>query len=242
MDIDIVRKLISQSKRICALTGAGISVASGIPDFRSEGGLWARYDPLEYATFDSFLRDPTKFWTMGRELAEVLVNAEPNAAHFALAKMERDGKLIGVITQNIDNLHQIAGNSNVVELHGNYLRATCMACAREYIGDDIHKRVASGEVPPKCDDCGGILKSAAVLFGEPLPEKAMDAAIGLCRHADLMLVVGTSLTIYPAAYLPKLAKDSGAKVILVNLEGVNRDGVADCVLPGPAAEILPKIV
>ncbi|UCE10940.1 MAG: NAD-dependent deacylase [Candidatus Thorarchaeota archaeon] len=242
MDIEKAKRLLSQSQRVCALTGAGISVDSGIPDFRSEGGLWARYDPHEYATYDSFLRDPTKFWTMGRELAEVLISAEPNAAHLSLAKMEEEGKLIGVITQNIDNLHQVAGNKNVVELHGNYLRAYCMDCEREYVGEEIHRRVASGEVPPKCDHCGGVLKSEAVLFGEPLPEKAMGAAIRLCKKADLMLVVGTSLTIYPAAYLPQLAKDFGAKVVLVSLEGVDRDGVADCVVKGRASEILPKIL
>lgn len=236
------KEILAGAKKISALTGAGISVDSGIPDFRSEGGLWERYDPHEYATYESFLKDPSKFWTMGKELAEVLIKAEPNAAHIALAKLEEEGGLIGVITQNIDNLHQRAGNSRVVEIHGNYLRAFCMSCKKEYIGEDIHRRVAEGEVPPLCDDCGGILKSEAILFGEPLPENAMAEAFSICRETDVMLVVGTSLTIYPAAYLPQLAKNSGAKIILINLEGINRDDVADLVLQGNATQILPRIV
>ena len=234
--------LIRESKSMAALTGAGISVDSGIPDFRSEGGLWTRYDPNEYATYESFLRDPKKFWTMGRELAQLLLKAKPNPAHMVLAKLEKLGKLKGVITQNIDNLHKVAGNENVVELHGNYLRAYCMECGEVYIGETIHQRVVDGQIPPLCEKCNGVLKSEAILFGEPLPEFAMSQAIDLCRHIDLMLVVGSSLTVFPAAYLPQLAKDSGAKIIIINMEGGNREDVADIVLRGNASEILPKLV
>ncbi|NHJ13134.1 MAG: NAD-dependent deacylase [Candidatus Thorarchaeota archaeon] len=241
-EIEAAKLLISKSSRIAVLTGAGISVDSGIPDFRSEGGLWERYDPHEYATFESFQRDPSKFWEMGQELAEVLLKAEPNKAHIALAELEKRGKLLGVITQNIDNLHQRAGNTNVVELHGSYLKAYCLECKFEYVGEAIHQRVANGEIPPRCKKCNGILKSEAVLFGEPMPEQAMQAAIDMCKNADLMLVIGTSLTIYPAAFLPQLAKNSGAKVVLVNLEGTDRDGVADIVLRGRATDIVPRIV
>ncbi len=236
------KRLVSKAKRITAFTGAGISVDSGIPDFRSEGGLWERFDPHEYATIESFMQNPTKFWTMGRELVETILKAKPNSAHKSLAKLESDGKLIGIITQNIDNLHQAAGNKKVVELHGNYLRAYCIKCKVEYVGDAIHQRVASGIIPPKCEKCGGVLKSEAILFGEPLPERAMAEAVELCRSTDLMLVIGTSLSVYPAAYLPQLAKNSGSQVVLVNLEGINRDSVADIVLRGRASEILPKIV
>jgi len=241
-DLRRARELVQNAQRICALTGAGISVDSGIPDFRSEGGLWKRYDPLEYATYESFLNDPSKFWTMGRELARVILDAKPNAAHYALAELEKRGKLIGVITQNIDNLHQAAGSKRVIELHGNYLRAYCMSCGKVYVGEAVHRRVATGEIPPRCDECKGVLKSESILFGEPLPEKAMSEAIELCRQTDLMLVVGTSLAVYPAAYLPQLAKDSGAKVIIINLHGENRDDVADIVLKGRASIILPKLV
>ncbi len=240
--IERVRALVQKSRKITALTGAGISVDSGIPDFRSEGGVWERYDPHEYATIESFLKNPTKFWTMGRELAETILKAEPNSAHYGLSKLEADGKLIGIITQNIDNLHQAAGSNRVVELHGNYLRAHCIECNQEYVGDTVHQRVANGEIPPRCEECNGVLKSEAILFGEPLPENAMAEAIELCRNTDLMLVIGTSLTIYPAAFLPQIAKNSGAKIILINLEGVNRDSVADIVLKGRATEIIPKIV
>ncbi|MHA2424367.1 MAG: SIR2 family NAD-dependent protein deacylase [Candidatus Thorarchaeota archaeon] len=240
--IEDARALIRGASRISALTGAGISVDSGIPDFRSEGGLWERYDPHEYATYDSFLADPSKFWTMGQELADLILKAEPNNAHNALATLESEGKLVGVITQNIDNLHQTAGNKNVIELHGNYLRAYCMDCHQEYIGDEIHRRVVEGEIPPHCDKCGGVLKSEAILFNEPLPEDAMQKAIELCRSTDLMLVIGTSLTIYPAAFLPQIAKNAGAKIILSNLEGINRDNIADVVLRGNASDVIPEIL
>ncbi|MGY5852405.1 MAG: NAD-dependent deacylase [Candidatus Thorarchaeota archaeon] len=240
-DISRARKLIVEATRVSALTGAGISVDSGIPDFRSEGGLWERYDPNEYATYESFQRNPEKFWTMGRELAEVLLKAHPNKAHNILADLEKKGKMLGVITQNIDNLHQRAGNQRVVELHGNYLRAFCLDCGELYIGESIHQRVVEGQIPPICEKCDGVLKSEAILFGEPMPEKAMAEAIEICRETDLMLVIGSSLTIYPAAYLPQLAKDSGAKIILINLEGTNRDDVADIVLRGSASDILTRI-
>jgi NAD-dependent deacetylase len=240
-DISQARDLVKNASKVIALTGAGISVDSGIPDFRSEGGLWERYDSHEYATYESLLKNPEKFWTMGQEIAEVLLKAKPNEAHLQLAELEKQGKLQAVITQNIDNLHQVAGSTRVVELRGNYLRAYCMDCGTEYIGDEIHRRVAAGEIPPKCDKCEGVLKSEAVLFGEPMPEGPMSEAIQLCKETDLMLVIGSSLTIYPAAFLPQLAKNSGAMIILVNLEGSNRTGVADIVLRGRAREIVPKI-
>ncbi|TFG27392.1 NAD-dependent deacylase [Candidatus Thorarchaeota archaeon] len=242
VDIGNARDLIKKATKIIALTGAGISVDSGIPDFRSEGGLWKRYDPHEFATFESFMQNPTKFWTMGRELAETILKAKPNEAHKALADLELRKKLLGVITQNIDNLHQAAGNKEVIELHGNYLRAYCIDCKTDYVGKEVHQRVAEGEIPPKCERCGGVLKSEAILFGEPLPEEPMHKAVTLCRKTDLMLVIGTSLSVYPAAFLPQLAKNSGAKVVLINLEGTNKDNVADLVLKGRASEILPMIV
>jgi NAD-dependent deacetylase len=240
--IERARKLVSNSSKITAMTGAGISVDSGIPDFRSEGGLWERFDPHEYATIESFNQNPTKFWTMGRELAETILQAKPNSAHIGLSKLESDEKLIGIITLNIDNLHQAAGNKSIVELHGNYLRAYCIECKKEYVGEAVHQSVVSGEIPPRCDVCNGVLKSEAILFGEPLPESAMKEAVELCRQTDLMLVIGTSLSIYPAAYLPQLAKNEGAKIVLINLEGSNRDNVADIVIRGRATEIVPKLV
>ncbi len=241
-DILRARELIADAKKVCALTGAGISVDSGIPDFRSEGGLWTRFDPLEYATYESFLKNPAKFWEMGHYLAGVLLDAEPNQAHQALADFEKHGTMIGIITQNIDNLHQRAGSSKVIELHGNYLRAYCMKCGKEFVGEELHRRVAEGETPPMCRDCGGVIKSEAILFGEPLPEDAMEEAVRISKDADLMIVAGTSLEIYPAAFLPQLAKNAGAKIVLINLHGTNRDDVADVVLRGRAEEILPIIL
>ncbi len=239
--LEQAKRLVAAAEKISALTGAGISVDSGIPDFRSEGGIWERFDPYEYGTYDSFLNDPSKFWTMGRELAKVMLKAEPNPAHIALAKLEQSGKLLGVITQNIDNLHQVAGNTNVIELHGSYLRAHCLECKTEFVGEDVHRRVADGEIPPLCEICGGVLKSEAVLFGEPMPKDPMANAIGICNDTDLMLVIGTSLSVYPAAFLPQLAKNSGAKVILINLEGANRDDVADVILMGKASDVVPRL-
>ncbi|MHA1576647.1 MAG: SIR2 family NAD-dependent protein deacylase [Candidatus Thorarchaeota archaeon] len=236
------KELIEDAKKITALTGAGISVDSGIPDFRSEGGIWTRYDPLEHATHDSFMKNPLKFWTMGRELAEVILKAKPNDAHTVLATLEKQNKLLGIITQNIDNLHQTAGNKRVIEIRGNYLKANCIECERVYFGDEVHQRVVEGEIPPICEECGGVLKSEAVLFGEPLIKSAMTKAIEISKETDLMLVIGTSLQIYPAAYLPRLAKKSGAKIILITLEGVNKTDVADVVLRGRASEIMPQIV
>jgi NAD-dependent deacetylase len=241
-EIERAKKLVTSSKKITALTGAGISVDSGIPDFRSDGGLWERYDPHEYATIESFNQNPTKFWTMGRELAETILQAKPNSAHLSLSKLETEKKLIGIITLNIDNLHQDAGNKRIVELRGNYLRAHCIDCNKEFVGEAVHQSVVNGEIPPRCDICKGVLKSEAILFGEPLPEKAMEEAVELCRQTDLMLVIGTSLSIFPAAFLPQLAKNAGAKIVLVNLEGINRDNVADIVIRGRATEIVPKLV
>ena len=240
-NIQKAKELVIKARKISAYTGAGISVASGIPDFRSEGGLWKRFDPLEHATRESFMRDPTKFWTMGKELAETIVKAKPNDAHLSLATLEEQGKLSGVITLNIDNLHQAAGNKKVIELHGNYLCTHCVECNKEYFGRAVHESVARGEIPPKCEKCGGVLKSDATLFGEPLPQEPMAQAVELCRDTDLMIVIGTSLTVYPTAFLPQLAKNAGAKIILINLEGTNKDGVADIVLKGRATDILPAI-
>ncbi|MHA2083554.1 MAG: SIR2 family NAD-dependent protein deacylase [Candidatus Thorarchaeota archaeon] len=236
------KELVAKSKKMTALTGAGISVGSGIPDFKSEGGIWTRFDPLEYASYDSFLKDPSKFWTMGQEIAQAFLKATPNMAHKTLSKLESDGKLIGVITLNIDNLHQAAGSKNVIELRGNYLKAYCMSCGQEYFGTKIQQRVAEGEIPPICDECKGVLKSEAVLFGEPLPKDNMAKAIDLCRKTDLMFVIGSSLQVYPAAYLPQLAKNSGAKIVLINLEGRNRHNMADIVLKGKATDIVHKLV
>ncbi len=241
-EIKIARQLIEESNKICVFTGAGISVDSGIPDFRSEGGLWDRYDPHEYGTYESFMQDPSKFWTMGQELAEVMLKASPNPAHQAVAELESRGKLLGVITQNIDNLHQAAGNTNVIELHGNYLKAYCMECKKVYVGEEIHRRVVDGEIPPLCDACGGVLKSEAILFGEPMPEEPMSEAVEICKETDLMLVIGSSLTVYPAAFLPQLAKNNGAKIILINIAGTNRDDIADLVLCGRASQIVPEII
>jgi NAD-dependent deacetylase len=232
--------MIKQSNFVVALTGAGISTESGIPDFRGPDGLWKRYDPMKVATIDAFMSDPSAYWQRALE-RKSLVEAKPNRGHLALAELERIGKLKAVITQNVDGLHQKAGCSYVIELHGSAYTAHCLNCGRKYLRVDILKRVEEGELPPTCE-CGGIIKPDVILFGEPLPKDALEGAMQQSSMCDLMLVLGTSLTVYPAAHMPDIAKQNGAKIIIVNMEPTERDFLGDIVILGRTGEILPKIV
>ncbi len=221
-----------------AVTGAGISVESGIPDFRSADGIWARYNPAEYATHDAFMADPDKVWEMWYDLAGDLENAEPNPAHLALAELEVKGYLKAVITQNIDGLHHDAGSKTVVEYHGNTRTLVCLTCHQRKAMSMSHR--ASGA--PRCD-CGGYLKPDVVLFGELIPKHALLMSESLTQSCGVLIVVGTSATVYPAASLPFAAKDRGAFIIECNLEATDfTHGVTDVFLQGPAAETLPQLV
>lgn len=231
---EVVRKATS----ILALTGAGISVESGIPDFRSPGGIWDRFPPEEFATIQAFLANPDRVWKMWYELRAMLGDVKPNAAHLALAALERRGKLEAVITQNIDNLHQAAGSQRVIEYHGNAARTVCISCGRRapFAPEPAHQGA------PRCA-CGGILKPDVVLFGEQIPVKALLESERLARSCDVMLVIGTSASVYPAAELPLLAKEHGAVVIECNLEATDFTGsLTDHFLQGPAGETLPALV
>ena len=221
-----------------AITGAGISVESGISDFRSAGGLWSRYPPNEFATMDAFLDNPDKVWDMWYELAETLKGVRPNPAHFALARLEELGHVKAVITQNIDALHHHAGTKTVIEYHGNADQVVCPACKRRRAMDLSQRALGA----PRCE-CGGYMKPDVVLFGEIIPEYAMKTSERLARGCDVLLVIGTSATVYPAASLPYLAKESGANVIECNTEKTAfTNTVTDFFLEGPAGRTLPELV
>ncbi len=224
-----------------ALTGAGISEESGIPAFRGEGGLWAKYNPAEYAHINAFLENPKKVWQMLKELDGILRAAKPNPAHKVLALMEAEGLLKGIVTQNVDNLHQAAGSKRVVEFHGNAFCLRCLSCGRAYKKEDM-----SSEQPlidliqdvPRCH-CGGLLKPDVVFFGENIPTRALLEAQVLTAACDVMLIIGTSGEVAPANYLPYDAKQHGAKIIEINLEAtILTEAVTDIFLQGKASKVL----
>lgn len=229
--------IIYKSKFTIALTGAGISVESGIPDFRSAGGLWSRFDPSEYATIEAFRQDPEKVWKMLKEMDEIVSGARPNSAHIAMGEMEKMGFLHYIITQNIDNLHQEGGAKNVIEYHGNSSTLSCLWCGRRY--RSIEKK---GEYPPKCH-CGRVLKPDVVFFGEPIPVDALHKSYELASKAEALMIVGTSAVVSPANSIPVIAKQNGAKLIEINLENTHlTDSITDIFLKGRAGEILPALL
>ncbi len=230
------RYLISAQYAV-ALTGAGVSAESGIPTFRGKGGLWEKYDPEEVATAEALKRNPELVWRLHVELMKIVFNARPNPAHVALAELERLGILKCVITQNVDDLHQQAGSNCVIELHGNIKWLRCTNCS---YSARISKPIE--EIPPKCPKCGSLLRPDVVFFGEPLPPEALFKAYELCMKADVMLVAGTSAVVMPAGMLPQIVKESGGKVIEVNLEPSAVSPIADITILGKAGEVLPKIV
>jgi len=233
-----VARLIAKSGKIVALTGAGISVESCIDSFRGESGIWKKYKPEEYATIDAFNVNPTKVWKMLKELSVTITNAEPNQAHKALAELEKMDKLSSIITQNVDGLHQKAGNTNVIELHGNNRQLKCIDCNQIHpVTKDILE-----EIPPRCP-CGGILRPDVVFFGEPLSANAIQHASQEALATNLMLVIGTSAIVYPAASIPILAKGAGARIIEINPEETSfSDTISDFLLKGRAGEIMSRLL
>ncbi|WXG43647.1 MAG: NAD-dependent deacylase [Promethearchaeati archaeon SRVP18_Atabeyarchaeia-1] len=235
-------KIIMDSKKLVVLTGAGISTESGIPDFRSPGGLWSKYDPMKVASIGAFRSDPKSWWIWALSLGPDVLDAKPNKAHVAIAELEKMGKVNAVVTQNIDGLHQKAGNVYVLELHGSMATASCTRCGARYPREEVMELVKMGENPPMCDLDAGILKPDIVLFGEPLPPLIFQEATKKSMECDVMLIVGSSLVVYPAAVLPKLAKDNGAKMILVNMEPTEMDDQCDVVIHEKAGDVMLKIV
>lgn len=234
--------LIRAAKHMVAFTGAGHSTASGIPDFRSPGsGLWEKSNPMLVASIWAFRLNPQHFYDWIRPMAEIMLDAQPNAAHQALASLEACGPLKAIITQNIDNLHQRAGNRHVLELHGHMREATCVRCYEIVpIDPSFEQKVRAGQVP-YCH-CGGVYKPNVILFGEQLPVRVLNEAIAEARRCDLMLIAGSSLEVTPASEIPLIAQESGARTILVNLQPTDFDSRADVVIHGDVAEVLPRIV
>ncbi|MCA9883953.1 MAG: NAD-dependent deacylase [Anaerolineae bacterium] len=236
--------ILSSASNVVAFTGAGISTPSGIPDFRSpDSGMWEKADPFRVASITGFRRDPSAFFEWIRPLARLSINAKPNVAHYALLKLEQLGKLKSIITQNIDTLHTKAGSNPVHELHGQISSATCITCYKKFPATDLIRQfVETGHIP-RCDcERQSILKPNVILFGEQLPFETLQAAKKAVRACDVLFVIGSSLEVAPASEIPLLAKRNGAKVIIINLHATDFDGMADVVLKGDAADLVPNIV
>jgi NAD-dependent deacetylase len=241
--IDLLASHVAQSHAMIAFTGAGISTPSGIPDFRSPScGLWESVDPLAVASIFGFRQNPEAFYRWVYPLARLTMEAKPNPAHEALARLEAMGKLRCVITQNIDMLHTRAGSKTVYELHGHMREATCVSCFEVYPGEPILRQFLEDHKVPHCPKCGGIIKPNVILFGEQLPYRELQAAQDAVRHTDLMLIIGSSLEVAPASDLPVVALRCGAKLVIVNYESTFIDGKAACVIHGNCAEVLPAIL
>ena len=218
-----------------ALTGAGISVPSGIPDFRTPGtGLWENVDPMEVAHIDAFRRDPERFWSFYRPRFEMLGDKQPNAAHWALAQLESQGMLDALITQNVDRLHRVAGSKKLIEVHGSIDTSSCLDCEESFPLERVDELFTNGVA--HCTTCGGAVKPDVVLFGELLPEAAMQEAQSLAENCDLMLCVGSSLEVYPVAGLPQIALASGAKLAIVTQGPTPYDGDAEVKLEGDVVD------
>jgi len=235
-------KFINTANYIVVFTGAGISTESGIDDFRSEGGLWSRYDPAIYASYHYFLDDPSKFWEMHNELESLVSEAQPNRAHKAIAELEKLGKVKAIITQNVDMLHQKAGSGDhgakIYELHGQYGTLECIKCRREFHYEEIDTKSVKY---PVCE-CSGYIKPKVILFGESLPMGVMEGAMNACRECDCFLMVGSSLVVSPANFMPSIAKQYGASVIFINKESTVMDNLADIFIFGGASEIFTALM
>jgi NAD-dependent deacetylase len=237
---------IAVRDKVVVFSGAGLSTESGIPDFRSPGGVWDRYDPEDFS-FQNFVaseRSRERYWQLATEMYETIRTAKPNSAHLAIAELERLGRLDCVITQNIDGLHLKAGNSEgkVIQLHGTSLYVTCLECNKRYERDPIQDRIARGDRAPHCDACGGPLKPATVSFGQSMPFDEMQEAGLRSSACEIFIVIGSSLVVYPAASFPLIAKQNGARLIIINREETPFDATADLVIHGEAGEAMSGIL
>lgn len=242
MDHKLIQKAageILHSKKTIAFTGAGISVESGIPDFRGAQGLWQKYDPEEYAHIHAFYSNPERVWLMLKDMFALVMSAKPNPAHYGLAELERMGLLSSIITQNVDGLHQAAGSHKVVEFHGSHRTLTCLKCSTTMDGSSLKME----DLPPRCSRCSSLLKPDVVFFGEPIPWEAQSISFKESNSCSLVLVIGTSAVVYPAASIPITAKERGATVIEINMERTPlTDQISDYLLAGSAGEIVPALV
>ena len=243
--LDAVRGWIDAAQRVVVLSGAGISTDSGIPDFRGPQGVWTRNPKAEkLSDIRYYMSDPeVRRLSWQSRLDHTAWSAQPNAGHRALVALERRGKLHALITQNIDELHQLAGNSaeRVIEVHGTMRKAVCMSCGWRGPMQETLERVRAGEEDPPCRLCGGILKSATISFGQALVPEVIDRALRVAAEADVFIAIGTSLQVYPVAGAVPMAKSAGARVVILNAQETPFDDIADAVLPGSISEILPRI-
>lgn len=243
-DIERLHRMIGSAKRIVAFTGAGISTESGIPDFRSPGGIWTKYQPIYFDDFVSSKEMRREAWRRKFATDQTMVKAEPNAGHRALAKLVEEGRMSAVITQNIDGLHQRSGvpDSKVIELHGNTTYAACLDCGQRYELEPIKRAfVGKGELPV-CGKCDGLVKTATISFGQAMPEIAMARAQDETMACDLFIVLGSSLVVYPAAGFPRVAKRRGAKLVIVNREPTDQDDDADLVIHAEIGPTMSRVV
>ncbi|MGQ9646378.1 MAG: NAD-dependent protein deacylase [Thermodesulfobacteriota bacterium] len=230
---------ILKSKKTIAFTGAGISVESGIPDFRGAQGLWQKYDPEEYANIQAFYSNPDKVWRMLKDMFELIMKAKPNPAHTGLAELERMGYLSSIVTQNVDGLHQAAGSKNVIEFHGSHRTLSCLKCSQKVDGSML----TLSDLPARCPRCSSLLKPDVVFFGEPIPWEAQVTSLKESKTCTAVLVIGTSAVVYPAASIPVTAKERGAIVIEINMEPTPlTDRISDYFICGAAGKIVPAIV
>ena len=241
-----VADLVLDSERIVVFTGAGVSTESGIPDFRSPGGIWSKQNPDDF-TYQKFLSSQEarkKSWGFFRDSKFLNMEAEPNAAHYAVAELGKMGKLQCVITQNVDGLHQKAGNPDdkVIELHGTMKWAVCLNCGKRYPMGEILDRLEGGVEVPDCEHCHGILKPAGIFFGEALPQKALADATNYSRNCDLCIVMGSTLVVYPAAYMPVYALQAGAKLVIINITSTPLDQQATVLLHSKVGEAMTKVM
>lgn len=241
--IHLAAELLYNSKQAIALTGAGVSTESGIPDFRGEGGIWEKYKPEIYGNIDAFLKNPAKFWKLAQKIAPKLFSAEPNSSHIALAELENMDIIKAIITQNIDELHQKADSVMVYEVHGNINRFTCFGCRASYTKEQVLRKLKKKrKEPPNCDICAAPLKPSVVLFGEPLPTFEIYQSQALSQKADIMLIAGSSLSVAPVCDLPLLTLNEGGKLIIVNEKTTHLDEKAEVVIHHKTGTILPLIV
>lgn len=243
--INKVAEMIAASKKLVIFTGAGISTESGIPDFRGPDGLWTKVDPEDF-TIDKFMRSSEtrrNVWYLFVE-GGALLDAAPNRAHLAIAELEKMNKLSSIITQNIDNLHQKAGSNpkKVHELHGNMLWLVCLDCGARYPVAEMRKKHPSPDHFPVCEKCHGLMKPDVVFFGEMLPQDTLMSAQIESTKCDLFMVIGSSLVVYPAAYMPVYAKQSGAKIVIINMGDTGQDNIADIFINAPAGDTMERIV
>lgn len=242
--IDEAARLIARSRHVVALVGAGLSVESGVPTFRGPGGMWTKYGEPDMRGYERFMDDPRKWWeerisraSTYKELVDALDEAVPNDGHFALRDLEETGHLKHIITQNIDNLHQIAGSIAITEIHGNRTKLRCLECSQRWDLDGF----PLDDLPPHCPDCGGVVKGDTVMFGEPIPRDALDECVNQTRACDCMLLIGTSAVVYPAASFPEDVKLKGGTLIEVNPNATPLTEVCDVVLRAPAGKSLPLV-